>query len=79
MFNVYQRPDDENGHFMTCSLLNESVQTSSIGEIFNVRVNIDLGGRGMKMLFPRCKIAYFVYNIAKHVPQKSVPEYCGHR
>ena len=77
MFNVYQRLDYENGHFMTCSLLNESVQTSSIGEIFNFRVNTELGGRGMKMLFPRCNIAYFVDNITKHAPPKayqSIPD-----
>ena len=79
MFNIYQRLDYENGHFMTCSLLNESVETSSIGAIFNVRVNIELGGRGLKMLFPGCKIAYFEDNIAKHAPPKSVPEYSGHR
>ena len=78
MFNVYERLDS-NGHFMTCSLLNESVQTSSIGEIFNVRVNIELGGSGMKMLLPMCKIAYFVDNITKHAPPKIVPGFSGHR
>ena len=75
MFNVYQRLDYENGHFMTCSLLNESVETSSIGAIFNVRVNIELRGRGMKMLFPRCKIEDFVDNIAKHRKKKAYQSY----
>ena len=56
---------------MTCSLWNESVETSSIGAIFNVRVNIELGGRGMKMLFPKGKIGYFEDNIAKHAKKKA--------
>ena len=79
MFNVYERLDNENGHFISCSSYVEFVQTSSIGELVTVRVNIELGGRGMKMLFPWCKIKDFVDNIAKHRKKKSVPEYFGHR